>query len=1556
MNTANNGTITLNDKVTGVTGYNVNITGNGKLNLYNQLENADVSVTDTNVNMADGNSTTYTFNSVNSDASAGYTIDVDMDGNTSDVIATTNASNGVITIEFINYITSNGETQKFQILQTQDGNLQLALGDALASQVVEDSLSKLTDNVTNADNFDQLAGISLGTTTTINDSIIIQQAKDYDTLQLINTRESTGERKFDFVNGDTYVVSQNLGTTTSGTLSINGLDTGSTINANNHTMFNLANETTLNLNNVTVDKAKDYVVNASNANAEVNLTNTSITNTNGNAIVSNANVNLTNSSITGTTGNAIVMSNADVNLTNTSITNNQGTGVISNANVNITADAKNVEFTGNTTAVNMQNAGKTLTLNTANNGTITVNDKITGAAGYNVNITGEGTLNLYNQLEYADVTAAGTTINLANDINTIYVFNTLHSDASAKYTLDVNLDSGEADRITSTNASTGTITISSINFINGKTVSDSDIKIQIIQNTNPSSDLQLAFGDNVNVPVVVDTLATLSNTVSNTDNFDQEAGFMLATTNTLNDSIQYLTARDFDTLQLINIKESTDERNFNFVDDSTYTVTQDVGTTAAGTLNINGQSGGSNINANGHTMFNLANETTLNLNNVTVDRATDYVINASNANAEVNLTNTSITNTTGTGVIANTNINVKADGADVEFSGNSDAAINIQDAEKVLTLETIHSGKIVLNDIITGSLGYNVNITGDNTGSVAINNAIENANINIANTTIDFMNDKTENHEFLSINTGENAKLSIDLDLTNQISDVITTTDVSSGTIYLSNLNFSGSEADPSQPATFHIINNTNAGSDLQLALGDNIKIIGTLDPDTPWVDNILEFVSGTVYSNEIYTQEGGISLGTTNTYHDSVTIQKDKIYDDPLALVNGKEFSGDRNFVFTDDNPYIAKGDLLTTAEGTLNIIGNDTGSVLDADEHKLFDLKNDTTLNITNTTIENAKDYAISADNSDANVNLINSSIKNTDGVAITTNTNINITANNGKSEFSGNDDAIKITNSDKTITMNSVNNGEIILDNKIKGINGYEVVLKGDDTSKIVIKDHIVNADISLNDTNLYLDKEYLFNTAQSFTLNSGNINLNNDFVGTMHVPTLNLNGTTNLSLDVDLANESMDRITADNYYIAPDAFLNVKNLNLISVSDKTSLQILFADEALANNVKYSGDSPLLYTGTDVSFTPLYSPIYKYNVSYGVDDNDKLGYFFFNRAVSSNSSDSFNPAVLVSPIVTQAGAYTTQLQTFNYAFQHADTFMNIPYLERVSMINAGKYAMSPTGDATDVGTFSPLLTKEEDAGFWVKPYASFENIPLKNGPKVSNINYGTLIGYDSKLTEVSHGFERVITGYIGYNGASQRYQGVDAYQNGGLIGGTATFYKGNFFNATTLSVGATAGDASTMYGSENYTMLLAGIGNKTGYNFEFWDGKMILQPNFLISYTFVNTFDYNNAAGVRIESDPLHAIQLSPGIKLIGNTKNGWQPYIGVNMVWNLIDDSKVTANDVRLPEMSIKPYVQYGAGIQKRFKDRFLAFAQAMIHNGGRNGVSLTAGLRWKIGKE
>lgn len=119
--------------------------------------------------------------------------------------------------------------------------------------------------------------------------------------------------------------------------------------------------------------------------------------------------------------------------------------------------------------------------------------------------------------------------------------------------------------------------------------------------------------------------------------------------------------------------------------------------------------------------------------------------------------------------------------------------------------------------------------------------------------------------------------------------------------------------------------------------------------------------------------------------------------------------------------------------------------------------------------------------------------------------------------------------------------------------------------------------------------------------------------------------------------------------------------------------------------------------------------------------------------------------------------------------------------------------------------------------------------------------------------------------------------------------------------------------------------------------------------------MSYSFVNTYDYTTASGVKISSAPLHAIQIAPGLKFIGNLKNGWQPYVSRQMIWNIMDKSRFMANDVSLPEMSVDPYFQYGVGLQKRMGERFTGFGQAMIRNGGRNGIALQFGCRWALGK-
>lgn len=575
---------------------------------------------------------------------------------------------------------------------------------------------------------------------------------------------------------------------------------------------------------------------------------------------------------------------------------------------------------------------------------------------------------------------------------------------------------------------------------------------------------------------------------------------------------------------------------------------------------------------------------------------------------------------------------------------------------------------------------------------------------------------------------------------------------------------------------------------------------------------------------------------------------------------------------------------------------------------------------------------------------------------GGAIYSNVKLNILADGKTSIFQGNytekngvkdDNAIYMDNQ-ATLNFNMKNNGKIYMADNIDGA----IHVDSDDNSLSTYNVNIKGDDI--NNTTFYMLNDI---RNANVTFDNTTINTINNQVHVYNFNSLAVASDTNFVADVDLANAQMDRITA-NSYGAHQGNLNVVGMNLLSDAKDPITEIYFAEQGLKDNVINGVSKAGEYNLPNGAQTTFYTPIYKYSATY--DNRNDGGYFVFDRISAGNSSgnpsDNYNPAVLSPSVASQSGAYSTMNQTFNYAFQNSDNFMAIPYLERVAMRSANMYAMTPTGDATDVGTFSPLFdAKNETYSAWVKPYVSFENIPLKNGPKVSNISYGSLIGFDTPLKSVSRGWDRTWTGYIGYNGASQSFSGVDATQNGGLLGGTLTMYRGNFFNATTLSTGAIVGDNRTMYGTDNYTMLMAGIGNKTGYNIEFKDGLFIVQPNLLLSYTFVNTFDYTNAAGVRMKSDPLHAIQVAPGVRLIANTKNGWQPYIGVNMIWNILDKSRVTANDVRLPEMSIKPYIQYGLGVQKRFKDRFMAFGQAMIQNGGRNGIALSVGFRWALGK-
>ena len=609
------------------------------------------------------------------------------------------------------------------------------------------------------------------------------------------------------------------------------------------------------------------------------------------------------------------------------------------------------------------------------------------------------------------------------------------------------------------------------------------------------------------------------------------------------------------------------------------------------------------------------------------------------------------------------------------------------------------------------------------------------------------------------------------------------------------------------------------------------------------------------------------------------------------------------------------------------------------------------------------NFYDNYVKTDNPDINIR----------GGAIYNAGEVNVNAVNGKSVFSGN----KIVKGDTTeqnaiysassgiVTLNAEDNGEVIFYDEIDGTEGYTLNITGDDTSTVSINNNIKNANITNTSYDMNIAEGSYLNNNNSLSLNSGTINIQHMDLTPVDFRNFDMvDGEINIaSVDVDLATQQMGRFTADSYNnVTEDAKINIQGMNLLSDApeDRDVTALYFAQPDIKENVA-TRELNLPDSGQKT-----YTPIYQYNVVYDTENEYNNqgdgGYFVFTRgdkiltpgggtSSTGNPSDAFNPAVLATPVGNLAAGQAAMNEAFKYVFEHADAFTQLPAMERYAKINANKYALS-----TDFNNNLPDYTSYPDKGVWFRPYTTFETMNIKNGPKVDAITYGSLVGFDGDFKEMKNGWHRVFTGYAGYMGSSLNYSGVDTTMNGGLLGFTETFYKGNFWTAITASAGASVGESHTMYGKEDYTSLLAGVGSKTGYNFEFKDGKFIIQPIMFLSYTFVNTFDYKNAAGVNIESDPLHTIQLNPSVRFIANLKGGWQPYASVGMVWNLMNESKVTANNVKLPEMSVKPYVEYGVGVQRNWADKFTAFLQAMIRNGGRNGVALTGGFRFMLGSD
>ena len=680
-------------------------------------------------------------------------------------------------------------------------------------------------------------------------------------------------------------------------------------------------------------------------------------------------------------------------------------------------------------------------------------------------------------------------------------------------------------------------------------------------------------------------------------------------------------------------------------------------------------------------------------------------------------------------------------------------------------------------------------------------------------------------------------------------------------------------------------------------------------------------------------------------------------------------------NYIATNDSKnsitsgIAGSGILNKTGDSELTISGsneNFTGNLVVSSGTLNFEQNssNDTYIKGT-TTIANAADVVINTDMSE----ITTGAFVGGENSAITKNGDFDMTLSGDNSQFKGtaNINAGNIIwNTDDTTFFGGKTNlaadtGIVIEGSKnaqLTNISGAGTIGKDNSGTLVLYGDNSnFNGNLAVNQGVLAVAAGTEFGNLQTGAFAGGtSINLQNTAavenadgswttnpnpasIENLNFETLLLDGDVNLYLDVDLANEQADKITANNVTVNNNGHLVIGPGGINLVSDALVRDV--STQIVSGNIAQ-------YVMLDDAARTAMGPIQKYMVDYA------NGYLSFAAQGGSTPSYSdVNPGIMASPVAAQLGGYLVQLHSYDEAFRNMDMYMLMTKEQRQAMKMKNKIASAAKNSNI---VFDPTVSRYENKSGWFRPYATFESVSLDNGPKVSNVAYGSFFGAESEMYDLGHGWDGIWSVYGGYNGSHQAYDGIGIYQNGGTLGVVGMAYKGNFFTGLTANTGASVGEAQTGFGQDNFTMLMAGVASKSGYNIELADGKLIIQPNFTMSYSFVNTFDYHSAAGVSISSDPLHAIHLEPGIKLIGNLKNGWQPYGSVSMIWNIMDNTQFMANQVSLPELSVKPFVKYGVGVRKSWGERFTGFFQTYITNGGRNGVGLQLGFRWMLGNK
>lgn len=520
----------------------------------------------------------------------------------------------------------------------------------------------------------------------------------------------------------------------------------------------------------------------------------------------------------------------------------------------------------------------------------------------------------------------------------------------------------------------------------------------------------------------------------------------------------------------------------------------------------------------------------------------------------------------GGAVFAGNDLTIIADGSASSFSDNytlnadGDKTYNAVylTRDHLLSLQTANAGSITFNDGIDGNSAnkYTIEISGDGTGEVSFNDAVQNAkHIKVSDTVLN-LGHFTHADGTLSEASLDGANLTLSNSTLNLENDSLQTI----------NLNTFSSSADVKLRADANLgtgesdrINAANIAGGSQITLEKlNILADGNADitlfgnQKAPQIVNLDSFAAFSAANKYTFSTSGDGVLQVASSQNRGLN---SVIADDTLT----------KSYTVGDSGNI--SGDLGALAGGpgaTLSILGND--KVLDGNGFAGLEIADQQKLNIDDTLVSNFASALGGAVSSSGTVTVTNSSFTGNRGGkagAVYSTGDVTVNADGKISRFSGNtlttdlSNAVFMDDSSATLKLNAVNSGQIVFDDRIDGADGYTVEVYGDKNSSVLFNNYVDHAGaVKIYGSDTRLAEENLLD-GTNIALNGGTLNLSNGRFGTATFADFS-NAGGNLKLDADPANALSDKLVITGDLIGKTNII----VNAVS-DDKPQNDILFAE---------------------------------------------------------------------------------------------------------------------------------------------------------------------------------------------------------------------------------------------------------------------------------------------------------------------------------------------------------------------------------------------------------